>query len=285
MTLVPWLIYPLVMGGAFSFFALLRLSGVPLSSSTYLTIVVGALTVAALERALPYRTAWRPGPDEFRTDLGFIAVVQLAFPPIMGFVFTNALVAPVRGLGLPTTVIWPHAWPVWVQVALMVLMVDLMRYWLHRALHQYDLLWRLHAVHHSVGRLYWLNTSRFHPIEKALQMMLDSLPFLLMGVRAEVLSLYYVTYSTNGFLQHSNINLRYGVLNYVVGSAETHRWHHSREPREANNNYGSTLVLWDLAFGTWFLPKTRDVGALGLHETGYPRSFLGLLRAPFQHHV
>src|SRR4029079_87228 len=105
--------------------------------------------------------------------------------------FTNALVAPVRGLGLPTAVIWPHAWPIWAQVALMVLTVDLMRYWLHRALHQYDLLWRLHAVHHSVGRLYWLNTSRFHPIEKALQMMLDSLPFLLMGVRAEVRALYY----------------------------------------------------------------------------------------------
>jgi len=283
MTLVQWFVYPLVMSEAFSFFALLRLLGIPLAVSTYSTIVVGALTVAALERALPYRTVWHPGSGEFTTDLEFIAAVQLALPPIMSFVFTSALVTPVRRLGLPTTVIWPHAWPIWLQVVLMVLMVELMRYWLHRALHEYDLLWRLHAVHHSVGRLYWLNTSRFHPIEKALQMMLDSLPFLLMGVSAEVLSLYYVIYSTNGFLQHSNIALRYGVLNYIVGSAETHRWHHSREPREANHNYGSTLVLWDLAFGTWFLPKTRDVDALGLHDAGYPRSFLGLLRAPFEH--
>lgn len=284
MTLLRWLIYPLVMIGAFSLFAFLRLLGVPLTPTTYLTIVVGALAVAALERAVPYRTDWWPEPDEFKTDLGFIASVQVAFPPILSFVFANALVAPVRSLGLPTTVLWPHEWPIWLQVVLMVLVVDLMRYWLHRASHESDLLWRLHAVHHSVGRLYWLNTSRFHVLEKGLQMMLDSLPFLLMGVRVEVLSLYYVTYSTNGFLQHSNIDLRYGVLNYVVGSAETHRWHHSREPRESNHNYGSTLVLWDLVFGTWFLPRGRNVEALGLRDPGYPRSFLGLHRAPFEHH-
>jgi sterol desaturase/sphingolipid hydroxylase (fatty acid hydroxylase superfamily) len=282
MTILPWLLYPLVMSGAFGAFALLRLAGASLASSTYVTIVAGALTVAALERALPYRAAWRPGTQEFTTDLEFIAVVQLAFPPLMSFIFTNALVAPARHLGLPTTMLWPHAWPIWIQVPLMVVTVDLMRYWLHRASHETDLLWRFHAVHHSVDRLYWLNTSRFHLVEKALQMMLDSLPFLVMGVGPEVLSLYYVTYATNGFLQHSNINLRYGVLNYIVGSAETHRWHHSREPREANHNYGSTLLVWDLVFGTWFLPKGREVDALGLRETGYPRSFLGLLRAPFE---
>jgi sterol desaturase/sphingolipid hydroxylase (fatty acid hydroxylase superfamily) len=282
MTLLPWVIYPLVMSGAFSLFAVLRLLGVPLGPSTYLTIVAGALTVAALERVLPYRAAWHPGAEEFRTDMEFIAIVQLVFPPIMSFVFTSALVGPARRLGLPTTVLWPHGWPIWVQVVLMVLTVDLMRYWLHRASHKNDLLWRLHAVHHSVGRLYWLNTSRFHVIEKALQMLLDSLPFLLMGVQVEVLSLYYVTYSVNGFLQHSNIDMRYGFLNYIVGSAETHRWHHSLEPRESNTNYGSTLVLWDLVFGTWFLPKDREVAALGLREAGYPRTFIGLLRAPFK---
>ena len=124
--------------------------------------------------------------------------------------------------------------PIWAQAILMVLVVDLLRYWLHRAAHHYDALWRLHSVHHSVEQLYWLNTARFHPIEKALQMALDSLPFLLMQVDASVLSLYYIAYATNGFFQHCNIRLRYGVLNYVVGSAETHRWHHSRVPRESN---------------------------------------------------
>jgi sterol desaturase/sphingolipid hydroxylase (fatty acid hydroxylase superfamily) len=281
MTFPRWLIYPLVMAGAFTLSWTLQRAGIGLTISTYVAIAAVALTVAVLERVVPYRAEWHPGPQELTTDFAFIAVVQLLLPPFIAVAFANAVVTPVRSLGIPATILWPHAWPLWAQTALMVLLVDLMRYWLHRACHETDALWRLHSVHHSVDRLYWLNTSRFHPVEKTLQMMLDSLPFLVMGVSAEVLSLYYLTYSANGFLQHSNIDLRYGPLNYIVGSAETHRWHHSREPREANANYGSTLVVWDVIFGTWFLPPDRQVDRLGLREI-YPRSFAGLLAAPFR---
>jgi len=210
-----------------------------------------------------------------------MSVVQLAVPPLISFLFAYLLIGPVRSLDLPIASIWPHGSPLWAQAVLMILAVDLLRYWLHRAAHESDTLWKLHSVHHSVQQLYWLNTARFHPIEKALQMLLDSVPFLLMAVDPRVLSLYYVAYSTNGFFQHCNIKLRYGLLNYIVGSAETHRWHHSREPREANHNYGNTVIVWDLLFGTWFLPDTREVDALGLHQADYPRTFVALLKAPF----
>jgi sterol desaturase/sphingolipid hydroxylase (fatty acid hydroxylase superfamily) len=163
----------------------------------------------------------------------------------------------------------------------MILVVDFLRYWLHRAAHENKYLWQLHSVHHSVEQLYWLNTARFHPLEKALQMSLDSLPFLLMAVDERVLALYYIAYATNGFFQHSNIRLRFGVLNYVIGSAELHRWHHSRKPKESNANYGNNVIIWDLLFGTWYLPKDRDIQALGLQDRRYPRSFLAQMRAPF----
>jgi len=110
----------------------------------------------------------------------------------------------------------------------MVLAVDLLRYALHRACHRYPLLWRLHEVHHSPEILYALNVGRFHPIEKALHFMLDTVPFLIFGVAPEVIAGYFLLYSVNGFFQHSNLRLRYGWLNYLVGSAETHRWQASR---------------------------------------------------------
>lgn len=279
---VAWLHYPLVMTGAMALSWWLRQSGWSVNVSVYVTIVTVALSVAALETVFPHRREWTPTRGDLATDFGFLATVQLAIPPIVSLFFVSALVEPTRALELPTTRLWPHAWPVWLQVLLMILVVDFLRYWLHRASHQSALLWRLHAVHHSVGKLYWLNTARFHVLEKGLQMCADSLPFLLMGVHPLVLSLYYLTYSTNGFFQHCNIELRYGWLNYIVGSAETHRWHHSIEPREANANYGSTTAVWDLLFGTWFLPGERQVGRLGLHDASYPRSFFGLLRAPFR---
>ena len=278
---LPWLPYPLVIVSAFTLFAWLQAEGASLIVSTYVPVLLTAAIVTWLEISFPYRIAWQPERGEVKTDLAFMAVVQLAFPPLMGFLFTYALIGPARALHLPIVRLWPHGWPIWMQAVLMILVVDFLRYWLHRAAHENKTLWRLHAVHHSVEQLYWLNTARFHPLEKALQMSLDSLPFLLMGVDGKVLALYYLAYATNGFFQHCNIRLRYGVLNYIVGSAETHRWHHSRLPRESNANYGNTVIVWDLLFGTWYLPKAREVNDLGLQDPAYPKSFVSLMRAPF----
>ncbi len=280
---VPWLPYPVVMTLAFVLFAVFQWYGASLIFSTYVPVLITAALVTWLESRLPHRTEWRPVTGEVETDLTFMVVVQLAFPPLMGFLFTYALIEPARALDLPIGRIWPHGWPIWIQAVLMVFAVDFLRYWLHRAAHENDTLWRLHSVHHSVEQLYWLNTARFHPLEKALQMSLDSLPFLLMQVDARVLALYYMAYATNGFFQHCNVKLRYGPLNYIVGSAETHRWHHSRLAREANANYGNTVIVWDLLFGTWYLPKEREVDRLGLQDPAYPKSFLSLMGAPFNH--
>ncbi|MCM3880831.1 MAG: sterol desaturase family protein [Vicinamibacterales bacterium] len=279
---LPWLMYPSVMTLAFALFALLQLAGVSLIVSTYVPVLLTAALMTALESAFPHRNQWQPPGTEVKTDLTFMVVVQLAFPPLMGFLFTYALLAPAAALNLPFSRIWPHGWPLWLQAVLMVLAVDFLRYWLHRAAHESDALWRLHSVHHSVEHLYWLNTARFHPIEKALQMSLDSLPFLLMQVDARVLALYYIAYAANGFFQHCNIRLHYGPLNYIVGSAETHRWHHSRVPRESNANYGNTVIIWDVLFRTWYLPTGREVEELGLQDAAYPKSFLALMGAPFR---
>jgi sterol desaturase/sphingolipid hydroxylase (fatty acid hydroxylase superfamily) len=280
--LLPWIHYPLVMIAVFAIFAGLQSHGVSLIVSTYVPVLFAAAAVTVLEFMFPNRTAWRPPVSEIKTDLVFMTIIQLALPPLVSFLFIYLLIEPARALELPVAGLWPHGWPIWIQAILMVLSVDLLRYWLHRFAHENDTLWRLHSVHHSVEQLYWLNTARFHPIEKTLQMSLDSLPFLLLGVHEQVLALYYIAYAANGFFQHCNVHVRYGPLNYIVGSAETHRWHHSRVPRESNANYGNTVIVWDLVFGTWFLPKDREIQDLGLQEREYPKTFLGLMRAPFR---
>ena len=280
--IIPWLHYPLVMSSVFVLFALLQFQGISLAASTYLPIIMAALLITLLEFKFPHSTAWKPNFSELKIDVMFMAVVQLALPPLISYTFIYLLVAPINSLNMPLSQLWPHAWPIWAQAITMILIVDFLRYWLHRAAHTNQYLWRLHAVHHSVQQLYWLNTARFHPLEKILQMTLDSLPFLLMSVDAQVLSLYYLAYATNGFLQHSNIQFRFGILNYLLGTAELHRWHHSRLPEESNANYGNNVIIWDVLFGTWFLPKDRHINTLGLLETNYPKTFFGLLRAPFK---
>ncbi len=280
--IIPWLHYPLVMSLVFSLFVFLQSLGVSLAASTYLPIITAAILITFLEFKFPHSTAWKPDFSELRIDLMFMVVVQLALPPLISFTFIYLLVEPIKTLNLPLSQLWPHAWPVWAQAIAMILTVDFLRYWLHRAAHTNKYLWRLHAVHHSVQQLYWLNTARFHPLEKILQMMMDSLPFLLMGVNEKVLALYYLAYATNGFFQHCNIQLRFGILNYLLGTAELHRWHHSRLPEESNANYGNNVIIWDMLFGTWFLPKDRNINVLGLLDADYPKTFFGLLLAPFR---
>ena len=147
---------------------------------------------------------------------------------------------------------------------LMLIIAEFFRYWIHRALHVYGPLWKLHAVHHASDKLYTINVGRFHPFDKAIQFLGDTAPFLLLGVNAEVFAAYFVLYAINGFYQHSNADVRLGFLNYIIAGPELHRWHHSAKIAEANANYGNNLIVWDTVFGTRFLPSDREVGRIGI---------------------
>jgi hypothetical protein len=152
---------------------------------------------------------------------------------------------------------------------LIVLAVDLMGYWLHRACHTFTPLWRLHEVPHSPDMLYTSNTARFHQLEKVLHFSLDSVPFLLLGVAPEMIAAYFLLCSANVFLQ-CNARLRYGWLNYVVASAETHRWHHAWNPKTAHCNFSNTIIVWELLFGAWYLPKKTKCALWGSRIVATP---------------
>ncbi len=282
---LPWIAYPgTILLAIICHQCLLSLEQ-PLLISTYLPVLIGLALVTLFEWTLPNRPGWRPESTDIRNDLVFMSLVQVALPRLLAFLAVIALIEPLRSAGLTTTAWWPHQWNTVAQVALMLVAAEFMRYWLHRFAHTNPLLWRLHAVHHSVDKLYWLNVGRFHPLEKALQFFLDALPFMLLGVASEVIALYFVFYSINGFFQHSNIKLRHGPLNYLISTAELHRWHHSRLSSEANNNYGNNLIIWDLVFGSWYLPKDCSVSDLGLKNHHYPMNFGAQMRTPFVRHI
>jgi sterol desaturase/sphingolipid hydroxylase (fatty acid hydroxylase superfamily) len=67
-------------------------------------------------------------------------------------------------------------------------------YWAHRSMHEFDCLWRFHATHHSVPRVYWLNATRAHPVEIAYRFsFVWVLPLAVLGVPEQVLALATVT--------------------------------------------------------------------------------------------
>jgi sterol desaturase/sphingolipid hydroxylase (fatty acid hydroxylase superfamily) len=242
--------------------------------------VLTALICLELERRTPFSAEWSRSRDDRRTNaahfvFSMVAVIalfqQLAFAPLW---------SAGRALGSD---IWPRGWPLPVQLGLALFIAELGYYWIHRLSHEWAWLWRFHEVHHSLPRLYWLNAGHFHPIDTLLNYAAEVTPLLLLGAGAEVLALYSVFTSVNGMLKHSNIQIRLGALNWILSSAELHRWHHAPDPKEGNTNYGSNLILWDLIFGTRFLPARPPPLAIGLaDETDYPRGFREQLARPFR---
>ncbi len=277
---LPYLWYPLLFAGAIAAFAAMLAAGTTLVLATYLPTLVAGLAIVVLERRFPERLAWRPQRSDVAADAAFMALVQILLARLLAVLAVFAI-AQWMHAHAPSPW-WPHDWPLGVQMVAMLLAVDFLRYWVHRACHAYPLLWRLHEVHHSPDILYTLNVGRFHPLEKVLHVACDTVPFLLLGVAPEVIAGYFLLYAVNGFFQHSNLRLRYGWLNYVVGSAETHRWHHARDPKTASCNFGNTTIVWDLLFRTWYLPTTGPVEDIGILDRAYPRSFRAQMLTPFR---
>ena len=109
----------------------------------------------------------------------------------------------------------------------------------------------------------------------------------MLGAPASVLALVNVFSAVHGSVKHANIPARIGPLNWVFSMAELHRWHHSPVVAEANHNYGGNLILWDVVFGTRYLPADRKPPSnVGLADApGYPRypsSYVGQFLAPLR---
>lgn len=279
--ILPYLIYPFTMAASVCTYLFLLKTEINFIVSTYVPLTIAALSVTFFEYYIPYRKEWIADKSDVKHDMLFMVFTQLVFSKFLAFLTAYILLKTINRFDLTLQGLWPHHLSIIIQGVMMVLIIDFFRYWLHRASHNTKYLWRLHAVHHSPKKLYWLNVGRFHPIERSLQFLIDSFPFMLIGVKEEVLAMYFLFFAVNGFFQHCNIHLKYGLLNYIVSSAELHRWHHSRKVSESNSNYSNTTIVWDVLFGTWFLPKEKAVGELGLINPNYPLDFSSQMKTPF----
>ncbi|GAA6153167.1 sterol desaturase family protein [Pseudoteredinibacter isoporae] len=284
--IMPYIAFPLVLSGGLVACYLLF---TPLENPALAPFVVMiAWTIPWmiwLEWWTPYRNVWSESHQDVMTDVIYLFLIQSLWPRLLTAFWMTALASATiwcsENLQFFSGQSWPHQWPLALQLVLALLLAEFGRYWVHRWAHELSFLWRFHAVHHSVERLYWLNAARFHPLEKILLHIPETLPFILLGANAEVLALYFVTTGIHGLFQHSNIQLKLGPLNYVFAMAELHRFHHSKVIRESNSNYGNNLIVWDLVFGTFYWPKDREVGDIGLLNPEYPKTFLRQCSAPF----
>lgn len=169
--------------------------------------------------------------------------------------------------------------PQWLQMIEILLLGDLIGYWMHRWFHV-TWLWRFHAIHHSPKSLDWLSAYRMHPVNDMLSRIAQTVPLLMFGYSPNIIIAYVPFISAYVVFLHTNIAWTWGPLKYVISSPTFHRWHHSSEPGSIDRNYATFFPFWDLLFGTFFLPD-RQPTRYGVKDNSVPDGFLGQMIHPF----
>jgi len=240
--------------------------------------VILIVTLFFLERWMPHEREWTKSDGQTLANilhtLSSKGTTQLLllFGGIIGLM--GLMEDPGRG-------IWPRDWPLAAQVLLGVVVAEFPLYWAHRLGHEWPFLWRFHAVHHSVTKLWIVNTGRFHFVD-SLYKIVPSVG-LLLALGAPLAVVIWLSAFTGfiGMLTHCNVEMRLGPLSWIFNTPELHRWHHSKDLREANRNYCENLMVWDLLFGTYFRESHRRPPAdIGIAEFMPPR-FVHQIMWPF----
>ncbi len=182
----------------------------------------------------------------------------------------------------------PRAWPIWIQFAIGLLLIDLWMYWWHRINHKVPLLWRFHAVHHSDRELDATSAVRFHTGEIILSGLARLLILPTLGVSLPMLLVYEIVLLPVIMFHHSNLRIGPvvdGVLRPMIVTPWMHWVHHSMLREETNSNYGSVLSVWDRLFGSFRLRANPSEIELGLADDDSERSWrtlIGMAVRPFK---
>jgi sterol desaturase/sphingolipid hydroxylase (fatty acid hydroxylase superfamily) len=198
---------------------------------------------------------------------------------------------------------------------------DFASYWAHRLAHT-KFLWHFHKVHHYPEQVNILAGFRFHPLDNPLQLAITG---LITSIAITIVapldkSNFYSTYNPYldptawwyasfvfysayfGRLVHSHFPIFFGrFFGKILVSPAFHMVHHSKIV--IDQNFGSTLAIWDYLFGTHHDVRNLDefnhhlanLGVRGmpdnvyknvLHATWQPMvDAWRMLIQPFRRHV
>lgn len=264
---------PLALMLSVGVFLAARQSGCNLELAVVIPSVLILVSASLAERQMAYRNDWKTGQGDLRTDIASASMLFAIVDPMLKWLLPLLVLALAGEEWTKAGVaIFPAHLPFAAQVLVATLLAEFTAYWSHRLHHRLPSLWWLHALHHGSERLYWLNNFRIHPLNYAINYVLGFAPLLLIGTPPDVVRGYLALTYPVLMLQHANLPLRSGRLNYVFSTNEVHRWHHADNALEGDRNFGRALVLWDMVFGTFhYRPQGNDPAAVGLYRpSSYP---------------
>jgi sterol desaturase/sphingolipid hydroxylase (fatty acid hydroxylase superfamily) len=167
------------------------------------------------------------------------------------------------------------------QLVVALLISDFLGYFWHRLFH-HARLWRFHAIHHSSEQLDWLSATRLHPLNDVLSKLVTVVPILLCGVQPRVFTVAVPVLTLYAIFVHANVRWGFGPLKYVIVTPLFHRWHHTSQDEGLDKNFAGLCPIYDLLFGTFYMPAGRQPVRFGIPDSDVPAGFLGQLAYPFR---
>lgn len=240
-----------------------------------------ALVLLVLERVMPHERSWLASDGQTPANIAHTLLSKGTVQTLIVFSAAIGLASYVTPLSEPGHGIWPRDWPLWLQVISAVYVSEFGLYWAHRLAHEWPPLWRFHAIHHSVTKLWVINTGRFHFVDSLKSIIPGMVILVSLGAPMEVITWLSAITAFIGILTHCNVEMRFGPISWVFNTPGLHRWHHSRDLREGNKNYGENIVLWDMLFGTYINPNRRPPADIGISEA-MPARFVEQVLWPFR---
>lgn len=182
--------------------------------------------------------------------------------------------------------LWPREWPILAQLLMAIVIADFAFTLIHFLSHRWRPLWRLHAVHHGVTRLYGFNGFVRHPLHQMLDMAIGTAPLAFAGMPVPVAALLGFAVSIQLIVQHSNVDYELGPFRNVLSVGRIHHLHHVNWGKEGDVNFGLFLTLWDRLFGTFQPEPSRPITAcdMGIDEIpDFPKRYSEHLAFPMRY--
>ena len=133
----------------------------------------------------------------------------------------------------------------------------------------------------TAEKLEWISAARFHPINLFFGSILADVFLLIIGISPNIfLVLGPINIAHSAFV-HANLDWALGPFKYVIASPVFHRWHHTASDRGGEKNFAGTFPVFDLLFGTFYMPAGELPDHYGIADREFPTTFGAQLVHPF----
>jgi len=186
----------------------------------------------------------------------------------------------------------PIPLPIYMEILLGIMLLDLAVYLQHIAMHRIPFLWRMHKVHHADRDIDVTTGVRFHPLEIILSMAYKCGIIVLLGPIALAVIIFEILLNASAMFNHANLHINKkvdSVLRKIIVTPDFHRVHHSVIEKETNSNYGFFLSIWD-RLGKTYRPQPKDnhhgmtIGLNG-HQSNDPALLTWCLMTPLKNQI